>query len=333
MSNMKRFILAINLFVFCVGLFAQSKNEAYISYIEKYSDMAIEQQIKHKIPAAITMAQGLLESGAGQSKLAVEANNHFGIKCASDWVGLTYTKDDDKKDECFRKYATPADSYEDHSLFLKRKRYASLFTLPIADYKSWAYGLKACGYATDPKYAEKLINLIELYELQKLTLDTTLIKAGLVSEKDTTWQNTTTNKIISETYEEDETFDDISYLMKDDIALYSEHAFKRINGIPCVIANDGDTYASLAIQFNMYERTLRKYNDASDTRDLKPGDIVFIYSKKNKASRKTPFYYFREGDDAWKISQKFGIKLSSLYKLNGIPYGTKLTTTQRLDLR
>ena len=330
---MKRFILAISLFIFCIGLYAQTKNAAYLSYIEKYRDLAIEQQIKHKVPAAITMAQGLLESGAGQSKLAVEANNHFGIKCASDWVGLTYTKDDDKKDECFRKYATPADSYEDHSLFLKRKRYASLFTLPIADYKGWAYGLKACGYATDPKYADKLINLIELYELQNLTLDTTLIKAGLVSEKDTTWQNTTTNKIISNTYEEETTFDDISYLMKDDIALYSEHTFKRINGIPCVIANDGDTYASLAIQFNMYERTLRKYNDASDTRDLKPGDIVFIYSKKNKASHKTPFYYFREGDDAWKISQKFGIKLRSLYKLNGIPYGTKLTTTQRLELR
>lgn len=334
MSNMKRLFLAISILVCCVGLYAQTKNAAYLSYIEKYRDMAIQQQIKHKVPAAITMAQGLLESNAGQSLLAVEANNHFGIKCASDWVGLTYTKDDDKKDECFRKYATPADSYEDHSLFLKRKRYASLFTLPIADYKGWAYGLKACGYATDPKYAEKLIKLIELYELQKITLDTTLINAGLVSEKDTTWQNTQNNKILQEEQVGEEAInDDFTYLIQEDIAINSKHKFQRINGIRCVIANDGDTYASLAIEFNMYERTLRKYNDASDTRDLKPGDIVYIYPKKNKASRKTPYYYFREGDDAWNISQRFGIKLRSLYKLNGIPYGTKLTSTQRLDLR
>jgi beta-N-acetylglucosaminidase len=330
---MKRVIVIISIIVFSIGTFAQTKSAAYLAYIEQYRDMAIEQQIKHKIPAAITMAQGLLESGAGKSKLAVEANNHFGIKCASGWVGLTFAHDDDAKDECFRKYATPADSYEDHSLFLKRKRYASLFALPIADYKGWAHGLKACGYATDPKYAYKLINLIELYELQKLTLDTTLVKAGIVSEKDTTWQNTPNDKIIDQTNEDPEVSDDFSYLMVDDIALNSKQVLKRFNGSRYIIAVDGDTYASLAIHFNMYERTLRKYNDALDTRDLQPGDIVYVYPKKNKASRKTPFCYFREGDDAWKISQKYGIKMYSLYKLNGIPFGTKLTTTQRLELR
>jgi hypothetical protein len=322
---MNRLFVLLSILVFSLGLCAQPQNSAYLSYIEKYRDMAIEQQIKHKIPAAITMAQGILESAAGQSKLAVEANNHFGIKCASDWVGLTYTADDDTRDECFRKYATPADSYEDHSLFLKRKRYSSLFALAIADYKGWAYGLKACGYATDPNYADKLIRLIESYNLQSLTLDPTLIQAGLISEKDTTWQTPDPTTVW---VPEDE-----SYEMKESINAYTDHQSKRINGVRYIIAGDGDTFASLAIYLNMYERTLRKYNDALDTRELQPGDIVYIYPKKNRASRKHPYYYFRPGDDAWKISQRFGIKLRSLYKLNGIPFGTTLTTTQRLDLR
>ena len=180
--------------VVAINLLAQTQNPQYISYIAKYHEMAIEQQIKHRIPAAITMAQGLLESSAGQSELAVKANNHFGIKCASDWVGRTYTHDDETKNECFRQYASPADSYEDHSLFLQRKRYESLFALPLADYKGWAHGLKACGYATDPKYADKLIRIIELYNLQSLTLDKNLQEAGLVSAKDTTWQGIETDK-------------------------------------------------------------------------------------------------------------------------------------------
>lgn len=322
---MNRIIVLVTILLVHVGMWAQNKNPQYIAYIEKYRDMAIEQQVKYKIPAAITIAQGLLESAAGQSKLAVNANNHFGIKCTSDWIGRTYSHDDDQKDECFRRYATVDDSYDDHSLFLKRKRYESLFVLPLADYKSWAYGLKACGYATDPKYAEKLIGIIEAYHLQDLTLDSTLVAAGMLSEKDTTWNNEN-NLIILETTDE-------AYLIKEHIDIHAKHALKRINGIPCIIAQDGDTYASLAIYLKMYERSLRKHNDALDIRELKPGDIVYIYPKKNKASRKTPYHYFKQGEDAWTIAQKYGIKVKSLYKMNGIPYGTPLKTAQRLSLR
>lgn len=325
---MNRIILSICTFIFGTSLLAQNQNPQYISYISKYRDMAIEQQIKHKIPAAITMAQGLLESGAGLSELAIKANNHFGIKCASDWVGRTYTHDDETKNECFRRYASPADSYEDHSLFLKRKRYESLFALPIADYKGWAYGLKACGYATDPKYADKLIRLIEQYHLQDLTLDKNLQKAGLVSETDTTWQpvNTSQENIVASPNEE-------TYAMEDNIKVFANHQSGRRNGVRYIIANEGESFASLAIFLNMYERTLRKYNDALDARELKPGDIIYLYPKKNKASRKTPYHYFTPGEDAWKIAQKYGIKIKNLYKVNNIPYGTKLTTVQRLDLR
>jgi hypothetical protein len=258
--------------------------------------------------------------------LAVKANNHFGIKCASDWVGRTYTHDDETKNECFRQYASAADSYEDHSLFLKRKRYESLFALPLADYKGWAHGLKACGYATDPKYADKLIRIIEQYNLQALTMDENLQNAGLVSDRDTTWQ-----EVVAERLEQ--TPEEESYAIQEAIDVFANHPSGRINGVRYIIANEGESFASLAVFLNMYERTLRKYNDALDTREIKAGDIVYIYPKKNKASKKTPFHYFRPGEDAWHIAQKYGIKVKSLYKINRIPYGTPLTTVQRLELR
>ena len=124
-----------------------------------------------------------------------------------------------------------------------------------------------------------------------------------------------------------------THAIQDHIEVFANHQSGRINGVRYIVANEGESFASLAVFLNMYERTLRKYNDALDTREIKPGDIIYIYPKKNKASRKTPFHYFKPGEDAWHIAQKYGIKVKSLYKLNGIPYGTPLTTVQRLDLR
>jgi hypothetical protein len=272
-----------------------------------------------------------LESAAGRSELAVKANNHFGIKCTSDWQGRTINKDDDKANECFRRYARVEDSYEDHSLFLLRKRYESLFALPIGDYKGWAHGLKACGYATDPKYPEKLIQLIELYELDKLTMDERLKKGGFVSDKDTTWQESTAaDDVIAHAQEN---MPDYVYPPMEDLEIFDDHASGYRNGVRYIIAGEGETFASLAYFLNMRERTLRKYNDALDTRELEPGDMVYIYKKKKQAARKYRYYYFKQGDDAWKIAQKYGIRLQSLYELNGIPYGTPLKTSQRLKLR
>lgn len=150
-------------------LMVAQQNEAYLKYIKQYKKIALAQEKEHKIPACITLAQGLLESAAGQSELAREGNNHFGIKCHSGWTGETITHDDETAGECFRKYAKAEESYEDHSAFLLRSRYASLFELPITDYKGWAHGLKRCGYATDPGYAAKLIKIIEDYDLASVT--------------------------------------------------------------------------------------------------------------------------------------------------------------------
>ena len=328
---MKKFILLSYLLLAALAMQALSKNQAYLDYIAQYRDLAIAQQRKHKVPAAITMAQGILESAAGRSELAVKANNHFGIKCTSDWQGRTIHRDDDKSNECFRRYARVEDSYEDHSLFLLRKRYESLFALPIGDYKGWAHGLKACGYATDPKYPEKLIQLIELYELDKLTMDERLKKGGFVSDDDLIWQESNVaDDVIAHAQEH---MPDYVYPPLEDLELFEDHASGYRNGVRYIIAGEGETFASLAYFLNMRERTLRKYNDALDTRELEPGDMVYIYKKKKQAARKYRYYYFKQGDDAWKIAQKYGIRLKSLYDLNGIPYGTPLKTSQRLKLR
>ena len=321
---MNRFILSCILCTLGMAAVAQSLNPTYVAYIHQYRDMAIEQQRKHQVPAAITMAQGLLESAAGQSELAMKANNHFGVKCTSEWVGRTIYKDDDTENECFRVYAEVSDSYEDHSLFLKRKRYERLFALPVGDYKSWAYGLKDCGYATDPKYPEKLIRLIEQYDLQELTYDTLLVALGAVDQ-------------AVEEQPVDSAFADTMDLYHapemEDLTLFHNHLSGKRNGVRYVLAGPNETYASLAQFLNMYERTLRKYNDALGEEELEEGDMVYIYPKKNRASRKTPYHYFRTGETARGIAQRYGIKMKSLYKINGIPYGVTLKTEQRLYLR
>lgn len=148
----------------------QNKSNSTQDYINTYTKIAIEQEKQYGIPACITLAQGILESGSGRSRLATEANNHFGIKCHNDWKGKKIYKDDDKKNECFRVYDNAEQSYIDHSLFLVgKKRYADLFKLKITDYKGWAKGLKKAGYATNPKYPQLLIDIIELYDLANIT--------------------------------------------------------------------------------------------------------------------------------------------------------------------
>lgn len=324
---MKKVFTLIGICWLGMSIYAQSINPTYQAYIEQYKYAAIEQQSKHGIPAAITMAQAILESAAGQSELAEKAKNHFGIKCTSDWPGKTYKYG--KDGSCYRRYADVADSYEDHSLFLKRKRYESLFALSVADYKNWAHGLKECGYAEDPKYPEKLIRLIEQYELNTLTFDKALVKSGKVNEKNLQLDDDTTEiDFVAQ-----ETVENYPMPAMEELRLFYNHQSGRRNGVRYIVAGPNETFASLALFLNMYERTLRKYNDALDDRELMPGDIVYIYPKKNRAERRYPSCYFREGDTAWDIAQRYGIKLKSLYKINGIPYGTPLTTHQRLDLR
>ena len=292
--------------------FAQSRNSVYDAYVEKYYPIAQKQQALHKIPASIILAQGLLESGAGSSYLAVNANNHFGIKC-HDWTGATEYRDDDKKNECFRKYKSVADSYEDHSQFLtSRSRYQSLFSLSPTDYKGWAHGLKSAGYATDPVYAFKLISIIETFDLHQY------------DHISSSQKNTAHQKSQQPSYEE---------FSIGQVHASAKHAVYYNNNIRCVIAEVGDTYSSIGDEFNVSEKRIREYNDVNAKAELKAGDWVYIRPKKKKAAKKHEFHTVQEGESMHSISQYYGVKLESLYKLNDMSFTAGAKLGQSLKLR
>ena len=262
----------------CLSMSAQTRNRQYEAYIKQYRELAVEEMKKYHIPASITLAQGLLESGAGQSTLARKSNNHFGIKCGSDWTGRTVSYDDDARGECFRAYKHPKQSYEDHSKFLaSRPRYASLFKLKITDYKGWARGLKKAGYATNPRYADQLIDIIELYDLHKY--DT---KGGLK------WMKENPNP----------------------------HQPYIANGLLYIVVRDGDTWKSISKEFDISRKKLRKYNDLYKGYELQEGDILYLEKKKRKAAKECIVHVLRSGESMYSISQRYGIRLKNLYKLN-----------------
>ncbi|MBQ8770925.1 MAG: glucosaminidase domain-containing protein [Bacteroides sp.] len=275
---MKRhFIYLLTIFV-CLSLQAQTRNKQYEDYIRQYRDLAVDEMKKYHIPASITLAQGLLESGAGQSTLARKSNNHFGIKCGSDWQGKTVRHNDDARDECFRAYKHPKQSYEDHSKFLAgRPRYASLFKLKITDYKGWARGLRKAGYATDPRYAQRLIDIIELYDLDKYDK-----KGGLK------WMKENPNP----------------------------HQPYIANGLLYIVVRAGDTWKSISKEFDISQKKLRKYNDLYKGYELRPGDILYLEKKNRKAQKEHIVHVLRAGESMYLISQKYGIRLKNLYKLN-----------------
>ncbi len=279
--------------LFAVAVLIQAqmrKNSAYQAYIREFKNLAVEQMREHKIPASITLAQGLLESGAGRSELARRSNNHFGIKCGSSWRGKTIRHDDDRRKECFRVYNHPRDSYRDHSVFLKKPRYSSLFRLKIKDYKGWARGLKSCGYATNPKYARQLIDIIETYELYRYD------EEGLGKRK-----------------QSDENV--MAYVQGTGIAT----SFGVNNGVDFVRARQGDTWKTLAKRVGVSWRKLVKYNDAVKTLPLHEGDIVYLAKKQKRADKvfkSNPWHKVRAGESMHSVSQQYGIRMERLYKMN-----------------
>lgn len=266
-----------------------------------WKDVAIAQMVEYKIPASITLAQGILESGYGNSDLARKANNHFGIKC-HDWTGKKFYKDDDKKDECFRSYKDASESYKDHSLFLSgRSRYAKLFELKITDYKGWAKGLKSAGYATNPKYADLLIDLIEkngLDKFDKMGEGVTRIEDAEIKPSPST--PTKVDKTST-------------------IVLNQTRQVSKKNNVKYVVAVKGDTYYRIAKEFQMGLWQLYKYNDFDKNKDvLEVGDIIYLQPKRGKSMAKDQ----RRVSDGVKsllvISQEEGIKLEKLMKKNDV---------------
>lgn len=309
---MRKLFISLFLIVsFSNYLSAQTMHKAYLDYIVKYSDIAAEQQKLHKIPASIKLAQGLLESAAGLGELAKISNNHFGIKC-SNWTGDKVYADDDAKGECFRKYKSVRESYEDHSMFLvSRPRYSALFKLEPTDYIGWAHGLKSAGYATDPNYARKLIKLIEDYDLHKYDLGK---KADM---------RIADSKSNEETY----TWSTAS------VTTLKGHDLYRNNGVKCVFSEAGDTFASIANEFELTEKKILQYNDLKESRELEPGTIIYLAPKKNRASYEFTTHIVKDGESLYRIAQKYGMKIKALYDLNSIPYDKGAVLNMELKLR
>ncbi len=335
MMNTKRIYWMAALLLGSMAVWSQKLMPDYQEYIETYRQIAVDQQREHNIPASISMAQGLLESGAGKSELARKANNHFGIKCTSDWKGDTYHKNDDKRKDCFRKYKNVKDSWEDHSKFLLRPRYEELFKLKVTDYKGWAHGLRKCGYATDPNYPAKLIRIIEDYGLDKLTSDAgAKQKKQKEKAKDAKADPDRDQGVLpGDTVELTDRKEFREAAGMKDVTIYQEHKAGFENGTRYIIAEEGESYRSLSYFLNISEKQLRKYNDATDGRPLRQGDRVYLFRKHKYASRKHTYYFVRKNDTAWSIAQRFGFQMKSIYTLNGIPEGTPLTTRQEIRLR
>lgn len=279
--------------------------DAASKYINRYSDIARAEMEEFGIPASITLAQGLLESDAGRSTLASGCNNHFGIKCHSDWSGGRTYKDDDRKNECFRCYETAAESFRDHSLFLKNgKRYAFLFELKPTDYKGWAKGLKTAGYATSPVYADKLIEIIERYGLDAFDVSTDK-KRGRGPADDR---------------------------MTADAAAGGLRV-TAVNGVMCVKAVAGMSLNGISEQLDIPALRLRRYNDLKRGMTVAEGTPIYIEKKKLRADRNSATHVVGPDDSLWSVSQKYGIRLESLVRRNGFEKGGRPSVGQVLKLR
>lgn len=321
---MKKYIFLLFLLAsFCSAFAQQYRNPDYDAYIEKYYGIAVEQMKLHHIPASITLAQGLLESGAGKSDLARHGNNHFGIKCHG-WTGKKQYHDDDANGECFRVYRNARESFDDHSVFLMKDRYKRLFTYDIKDYRAWAHGLKACGYATSPTYASQLISIIERYELYNY--DSGKYVDSKSKHKNDKHSDSSVNK-----KKEDER----SGKKNADKTAQKQYEVKYNNGIPYVISQPGDTYKTLAWDLDKSCRKLAKYNECDADDPLEPGTIVYLEKKAKKGDEqyKDKVYVIKEGDTMYKISQIFAIQLKFLYRINKLSPDTQIFVGQQIFVR
>lgn len=312
---MKKIVLLF--FTLCLAISAQTPQEAYI---QKFSDIAVEEMYRSGIPASITLAQGILESNSGRSYLASKANNHFGIKCHRDWKGETARYDDDAKNECFRKYKNPAESYRDHSDFLRyRDRYKFLFDYDIKDYRSWAHGLKKAGYATDPAYAKKLINLIETYDLQRFDRQKPKVEEEIRIPQPPL------------KLEEAERMDD----SQGEFTFSLQRPVYSKNGVPFVYAMEGETYENIADSFNLFPAEIYRFNDLKKgSREPLPGEIVYVQAKKKNTKRGLDKHIVDSPEETlWEISQRYGVTLKSILKRNGLTENYFLAEGDVIKLR
>lgn len=334
LSKRTIFLLVVTLTLFSVSASAQTR-QTKEEYIDKYKHIAIDHMERYGIPASITLAQGILESDSGNSNLARRSNNHFGIKCKKDWKGERVYHTDDAPNECFRKYDTVEESYEDHAEFLDQSpRYDSLFAYSTTDYKSWARGLRAAGYATAPDYAQRLTKIIEDNKLYLFDEDNgaDLYAAHLRADKSVT-DDFASNSSVDIPATTEARVDPDNYRVPE--RTYNGYSVFVNNRTHFVIARDGDTFTHIASTFALTERTLRKYNEVNPKSTANPieGELIYIEQKQNKWLGEGKTHTVAEGETLTSISQEYGIQLKKLAHMNRMRITDTLQAGQTLKLK
>ena len=306
--------------------------ERVLNYISQYKDWAMQEQMRVGIPASVTLAQGIYETGAGSSELATIANNHFGIKCKKAWTGETFAHTDDAPNECFRKYTSAYQSYMDHSNYLStEKRYQILFTYGVDDYKAWCRGLKQCGYATNPKYAQLIINVIEKYNLNRFTDSAAILFATPVLDKN---NNTHGPNVSSYEYQiinqidTPETAIEVDADIKDNLLNFE--GVTKVNNLNAFVARKGETLLEYAIKYNI------RYQKLLDINDLEDGPIPFsmyIYLEKKHLKGDHAYYIVKEHETLLQIAQTEGIQLKQLRLINKINEEEEVVKGERINLQ
>lgn len=324
---MNKSCITIVLIVLSCGLFAQSPTEIR-AYIDQYKSLALEQERLYGIPAPITLAQGILESTAGQSGLATNANNHFGIKALGNWRGEIYQAwDDEPTKSKFRVYASAKESFEDHSRLIKdNSRYQSLFNFSVFDYRSWANGLQKAGYATASNYAKALIGYIDAYQLYSIN--------GGVKLKPGKKKVITKTVTVEELIEDDEVLDDSQTSEEEkELLAISQKFVVAINDVRCTILYPGETLSSIAMKYDIPKHKLLEFNETEDESFFQEGYIVYLQKKKRKYQGTQDYYRVQANETLLDIAQKFGIRTASLAKMNHKDTFSKLKEGEKLRLK
>jgi len=344
----KKLILIFGLNILLLNAFAQSqKGEAYIN---KYKDIAINEMIRSGVPAAITLAQGILESSYGESNLCIQSNNHFGIKCKTEWTGEKVYHDDDAKHECFRSYPDATASYKDHSDFLKtRPWYASLFQLQPTDFEGWAYGLKKAGYATEKDYPQKLLKVINDYNLNQYTLlalngniktepakeDFTALKktAAPKQQQITGFANTITPTPMADEKEEVEVYTKKTTEQTSKSSYYAHYpeGVFTINHVKVIYAKAGTSLLSVANQYSSSLGRLLEFNEISENKILANDNLLFIEKKLKKGAK--DFHIVEKNETLYDICQEEGVRMDCVLLYNGIKKDSKPVNGEKIYLR
>ncbi|MDL2230501.1 glucosaminidase domain-containing protein [Alistipes sp. OttesenSCG-928-L06] len=317
--QLRRFVFAGLLALLSVSAFAQRQTRE--EYILKYKHLAAETMEKYGIPASVVMAQALLESDNGNSRLAKEAYNHFGIKCGVNWNGEIIRHDDDARNECFRVYGSAEESFLDHGRHLDTSpRYNKLFSLREDDYTGWANGLRECGYATNPNYGPMLIKIIEDNKLYLLDQGVEVSYADIRPE---------TREVVVDENSGKVNVDQYTVTLDRN----SGRSLHYNNGTAYVVAQEGDTFASIARDFRINVKKLLKYNDLTSEFALRPGDALYVKPKNKSSENGNISYVVRAGDTMHSISQQFGIRLKNLYRINNMSQNDRVREGQQIRLR